>query len=310
MIQLKGSSSNLFKKSSARKDLVIPHGLSTPYVIEVLMFDGELIGELHLEYLYDYVDLFILVESSKSFSGHPKKVSLYHTEYLKKYEKKILKVLVNDFPEPSMNAVTKHDIFFEREAFQRNYALDLITAIVKDRPALIFSLDIDEFPSRELIQQMKHDYMENKLLSDRYKLRLNYSKYNFGFDLGVWILPSVITDKALPSRPNFDKLRLKVTGIEMMTGGWHASYFMSAERILKKINAFSHAEDNFITENPGVKRLSWINRCIDEGLELFNQSRTSSPRYYNRNYGNPTLWKIPRCDNCAEIMKKHNFLPH
>jgi beta-1,4-mannosyl-glycoprotein beta-1,4-N-acetylglucosaminyltransferase len=304
------------KKHAKQRDLQpstllqpVASGLSTPYVIDLIMFDGEDIGELHLEYLYDYVDLFILVESSKTFSGHPKDLSFYHTEYLMKYEKKLLKLLVTEFPEPSADATSPRKIFFEREAFQRNYALDIITTIVKNRPALIFSLDVDEFPSRESIQQAKQDYMENKLGGDIFHLNLQFSKYNFGWDLGNWTLPILLTDKALASRPNFNNIRVSRAKLPLKNGGWHGSYFMSANRILKKMNAFSHAKDNIITKNPVVKTSAWINRCIDEGLDLFNHATNSSdPRHYTKPV-DPSRWKLPDCENCHAIMKKYNFLP-
>jgi hypothetical protein len=41
-------------------------------VIDLTLFNGEPLGIYRLEYLKDVVDLFIVCESSKTFSGFPK----------------------------------------------------------------------------------------------------------------------------------------------------------------------------------------------------------------------------------------------
>ena len=53
----------------------------------------------------------------------------------------------------------------------------------------------------------------------------------------------------------------------MYDAGWHFSYFTTPEKILKKIQSFSHTEFN----TPEFADISHIEDCINRGVDLFNR---------------------------------------
>ena len=80
-------------------------------IIDTFMFRDELdLLEFRLEYLYDYVDYFVLVESNVTHRGYPKTIfySLYKDRF-EKYQDKIIHVLSTDIPKVVSNTITKED---------------------------------------------------------------------------------------------------------------------------------------------------------------------------------------------------------
>ena len=107
--------------------------MSKQKIIDSILFFNELdLLELRLEELYDHVDMFLIVESDKTFTGKPK--PLFYKNNSKRFSKwsdKIHHYVVNDMPisVAIMNSITiiesQKTIEFYREAHQRISNLNL-----------------------------------------------------------------------------------------------------------------------------------------------------------------------------------------
>jgi beta-1,4-mannosyl-glycoprotein beta-1,4-N-acetylglucosaminyltransferase len=106
-----------------------------------------------LNILQDIVDVFVLVESTRTFTGKPKK--LYFEK--EKFKERIIHIVVDDFPftEPTKEQVWKNEKF-QRNCIQRG--LDQLT--LNDNDILIFS-DVDEIPDPNTLKSLKTFHFED-----------------------------------------------------------------------------------------------------------------------------------------------------
>src|SRR5277367_3065030 len=88
-----------------------------PKIYDCFLFFNELeLLEIRLNEMYEYVDYFVLVESTESFVGKPK--PLYYAqnkERFNQFNDKIIHVIVSD---------SFRGGYWEREYFQRNRIMD------------------------------------------------------------------------------------------------------------------------------------------------------------------------------------------
>jgi beta-1,4-mannosyl-glycoprotein beta-1,4-N-acetylglucosaminyltransferase len=104
--------------------------------------------EMRLNILNNYVDYFVLVEATKTFSGKPKELYyLKNKEKFNKFSHKIIHITVDDMPE------IKDNNRWELESFQRNAIIRGLTNCQSDDVILIS--DIDEIPDPEKFELMK-----------------------------------------------------------------------------------------------------------------------------------------------------------
>ena len=150
--------------------------------------DEDLVLDLRLNFLNDYVDQFVIVESSYTHSGEPRKLLFDINKYLK-FKQKINYIVLKDLPsdlfsikkEDSEN--TKNSKYIlnaaKRENLQRNIILKgLSSASLND---LIIISDVDEIPNLENnnIKEIK-----NKIIL--FKQKFFYYKFNLKLDGFPW----------------------------------------------------------------------------------------------------------------------------
>ena len=137
--------------------------MSNIKIIDYFLYNGEPIVEFRLDYLNEVVDYFVLIESRYTHSGN-KKPFLYsekNKELFQKYEKKLMIIIIDEFPNryeyKKLEKVLKFnkdkiDLYEEawlREKYNRNYAYDIIIDHFKE-PFIIMVCDVDEIPKKEL----------------------------------------------------------------------------------------------------------------------------------------------------------------
>ena len=229
-------------------------------IIDSFIFYNELsLLNYRLSILNEYVDNFILVESTHTFSGHPKK--LYYNEnkeLFKLFNHKIIHIIVKNFPfkYPNINYILNHQ--WKNEYHQRNcikLGLDMILEICDDD--IILTSDVDEIPNPSVLNKLKINELNfNKDTLNRLSLDMYY--YNLNLRVGDgqnWHGIKLITYKAYKSLLlTFQQMRI----IEhtqyvpvIQYGGWHLSYFGNIDFIITKIKSFSHQEfnnDNYINK--------------------------------------------------------------
>ncbi len=121
-----------------------------------MFYDEEMILDFRLNYLNDFVDKFIVVESSFTHSGK-KRDLLFNEKNFSKFKDKISYIALNEEP-PDLYDINEEDNYnkknskyilnaLKRENFQRNY----ITKGLSDASPedIIIISDVDEIPNLE-----------------------------------------------------------------------------------------------------------------------------------------------------------------
>jgi hypothetical protein len=79
-------------------------------------YNGEPAALLHIEYLYDIVDMFIIVEARWTFTGRRKPYLYFYKNYRSflPYAKKIHFLLIDSFPPMPKQNVLYQDYFYKK----------------------------------------------------------------------------------------------------------------------------------------------------------------------------------------------------
>ena len=223
-----------------------------------MYFDEDLILDLRLNYLNEFVDHFVIVESLYSHNGE-KRVPQFDINKFKKFENKITYLLI-DYEEKNFRQINKEDPpnkiaskkvmnALKRENFQRNF---LIKGLDKatDEDWIIIS-DLDEIPNLEM-NNLKE--CKNKIAF--FKQFMIYYKFNLYLEKFPWIGSKACKKGELKSPQwlrnikdrNYSWWRLdvffsntKYSNIHIFeNGGWHFSYIKSPENIEKKLKSYLH----------------------------------------------------------------------
>ena len=224
-------------------------------IVDCFIFYNEIdMLKYRLRTLKDVVDYFILVESTRTFTGKPKILYFQENKDIFSDFNNIIHIIIDDFPfiEP-----TKEQVWVN-EKFQRNcITRGLERLMLKDSDILIFS-DVDEIPDPKTIKRANIDSI--------YSLEQDFYYYNLESMIMHKWYKSKITDYR-----NFKNLLLSIDEIRcgnypcIKRGGWHLSYFGTPESISNKIKNFSHQEYNL----PEYTDISTISYRIENKLDLF-----------------------------------------
>lgn len=214
-------------------------------LIDCFTFYNELeMLKFRLNYLYDTVDKFILLESTLTFSGKQK--NLYfeqNKELFEKYMDKIIHIKVDDLPldDPNKDVITNAWI---REKLQRNLLHRGIQQLQLDEKDVIIITDLDEIPDRNTLAYIKQletlDNIPYALEQDMYYYNLTCKGKN------KWYHPKLVTYYTYKNIFNCraDDIRMVDKYGIIRNGGWHFSYFGDVSFIQNKIKNFAHQEFN------------------------------------------------------------------
>ena len=140
-------------------------------IYDCLMYwDEDLILDLRLNILNEYVDKFVIVESNKTWQNNEKKLN-FNIERFKEFKSKIIYIPILDMP--------GGDNPWIRENFQRNCILRGLKE-AEDNDLIIIS-DADEIPNLKNIKQFMENkkYASFKQLSFYYKLNMQNITYPY-----------------------------------------------------------------------------------------------------------------------------------
>jgi beta-1,4-mannosyl-glycoprotein beta-1,4-N-acetylglucosaminyltransferase len=212
-------------------------------IYDCFIFNHELdLLELRLNILNDYVDYFVLTESTTTFSGKLKDLHyLKNKKRFKKFHEKIIynKVDIPNFPTS-----------WDREIYSRNHSIGNIDYLDDD---IIIASDIDEIPRPEIVEKL------NSILKDDHHLTFKHNCYVYylnNFDTNNWygtragrysyIKNTTIDDM----RESTENISL-ISGPIVENGGWHFTSCGDSNFIKNKISSYSHTEyDNeYIKDN-------------------------------------------------------------
>src|SRR6056300_1150190 len=223
-----------------------------------MYFDEEIVLDLRLNTLNEYVDYFVIVESSFNHKGEKRELK-FNLKKFEKFSKKIIYLVYNEVPhkiEP-INSADHEDeksrkyIFnaYLRENAQRNYIFKGLHDA--DPNDIILVSDVDEIPNLEKINFNK---ISEKLIF--FNQSMFYYKFNLKLPNLIWTGTKVCKKKNLLSPQwlrnikdkkytfyRIDTLfsKTKYTNIKfIIEGGWHFTNIKTAKEIRKKLKSYLH----------------------------------------------------------------------
>ena len=137
-------------------------------IIDCFPYNGESIALFRLQYLWDMVDEFVIVEAGETHTGQ-KKDGLFldkNAAQMKPFSSKITRLVIERFPTPSeaelaplinCNHMTDAHAWF-REKYQRNFAGDYLRGLDRQKPWIILRCDADEIPRRQFVSTLPRYY--------------------------------------------------------------------------------------------------------------------------------------------------------
>ncbi len=201
-------------------------------------WDEDLLLDLRLHILNDYVDFFVVVEGNKTWQNNPKKLK-FDKDKFSKFRQKIIYIPVEDLPDGKDP--------YERENHQRN-AISRGLVNAKDDDLVIVS-DLDEIPNPNVIKnfqkvkrfavfRQKHYYYKFNLRSEKnpfwHGSRICVKKYLKS--------PQWLRDLKFKKRPfwRLDKFRLNNI---LEDGGWHFCNLKKPSDLLYKYQNLCETND-------------------------------------------------------------------
>ena len=250
--------------------------------------------DIRLNILNEYVDHFVICESTKTHQGKNKKIN-FDIKKFSKFKDKI-KFIVADY---------KEEVKFEKhtggespiEQHQRNALIEgLKNACSED---LLILSDSDEIPDLTKLPKIdkKKKYIAFSQKEFMYKLNLQ------NLDENNWIGSKITKVKNLKSMQELRNLKFKKYPFwridkfnqQIIKGGWHFSFLQTPEQILNKIKSFSHGEFN--NDNLNIEE---IERKIINNEDIFDRGTNlkkinlddSYPKYIIDNQEKFSKWII------------------
>lgn len=261
--------------------------LLPPKIIDCCLYNGEKIVFDRLKYLYNVVDIFILTEFKETHSGKIKEnyfFDIYSKEF-EPYKDKIIYLKCDKFPTIPDDWKTKEWMVNKeawwKENYQRNYAYTNYLSNITDSYILI-GCDIDEIPRKSLVESLPSLYPRLRGGAKLSMLMFYYStKWVKSYR---WTHPFIVNDIGLRLKGCIEPFRTEgVCELFILQAGWHCTYFMNPEEIMKKIESFSHTEYN----DSNYKNKEWIYNCIEKGEDLFNRGSNEKLIIYEGDEGYP-----------------------
>ena len=238
-------------------------------------WDEDLLLDLRLNILNEYVDYFVIVEGNKTWQNNSKKLR-FNLDNFKKFKDKIIYIPVEDMPEG--------DNPYKRENHQRNaISRGLVNATDDD---FVIISDLDEIPNPKKIKlfEKKMKYAVFKQMHFYYKINLQ-SQIN-PYWLGSRIClkrylksPQWLRDLKFKKRPfwRLDKIRLNNI---IDDGGWHFCNLKSPKQLLYKYKNLCETNDPYVFKEQIDKKylnLEEITNRVNSGLDIIGRDENYKP---------------------------------
>jgi len=249
-----------------------------------MYYDEDLILDLRLNLLNNYVDEFLIVESLYTHSGERRKL-LFDINNYSKFKNKIKYIILEKVPEDLLvlsEKDTEHEKnskyilnAVKRENLQRNTISEGLTSASPEDIVIIS--DVDEIPN---LENNKIKDIKNKIIF--FKQKFFYYKFNLKLNNFVWHGSKACRKKDLISPQWLRNIKDKIYPIWRLdtlfsnkkyqsvkiinNGGWHFSNIKTPADIEKKMKTYLHHREYDL--NPiGEKKISEI---IKEKKTIYN----------------------------------------
>ncbi len=231
-------------------------------------FNEDHIVDLRLNILNEYVDYFIISESTKTHQGKKKEIN-FDIKKFSKFRHKI-KLIVADYKE-EIN-FTKHtggESLIEQH--QRNSLIEGLKNASSDD--LVILSDSDEIPDLTKLSEINNKKKFIAFSQKMFMYKLNLQNLNES----NWIGSKITKVKHLKSMQEFRNMKFKnypfwridKLNQQIIYGGWHFSFLQTPEQILEKIKSYSHGEFN----SEDLKKEE-IEEKIINNVDIFDRGTT------------------------------------
>ena len=256
-----------------------------------MYFDEDLLLDLRLNMLNEYVSKFIITEATYTHNGTKKKLR-FDINNFKKFKDKIKYIVVDNQPQNILQIDSNDDLAkkgeklilngYARDNHQRNRLADGIVE-AEDNDIILVS-DLDEIPN---LKNVNFSNIKNKII--QFKQKMFYYKLNLYFPKLDWFGSKACKKKNLISpqwlrnikSKKYSKLRLDLIFNKkkyndifyILDGGWHFTCIRTAEELEYKLLNFAHHYDY---EESGLK-LNDLKKLISEKRVMYDHDvdRTS-----------------------------------
>lgn len=214
-------------------------------IVDTFMFNEELdLLEFRLEYLYDYVDHFVLVESNVSHRGYPKPIyyALYNDRF-EKYKDKIIHVLTTDVPKhintsdmeslPTCN----EDPFVFREQTQRLKTMEGLRELKLDFEDIVLVSNIDELPDRNKLTDLKNHLKLGPTIFKQKWLVWSYTMKRNKLHQGTcaYKYTDLLQDTHEINKTRLSDLIESPSEYMSVSSGWHLNWFGNKDNLTNKV---------------------------------------------------------------------------
>ena len=236
-----------------------------------MYFDEDLVLDLRLNVLNDYVDKFVIAEATKDHTGKDKKLN-FDIKNFSRFKDKINYIIVSDLPMNLKSFKKDWPVHHLRDQHQRN----ALSRGYKDCNGddLIMISDIDEIPDPNKIKEFKFEKKYACFMQKNFQTKINLLNTSDKY----WMGTKICQKKYLRSpqwlrniktaKPAFWKFFKPRQPQLIYDGGWHFSFLKQPERIAKKIKSYSHSEYN----KPEFTDLKKIEERIKNRVDIFDRN--------------------------------------
>jgi beta-1,4-mannosyl-glycoprotein beta-1,4-N-acetylglucosaminyltransferase len=226
-----------------------------------MYFDEDVVLDVRLNLLNEYVDYFVIVESKFNHKGEERK-PLFNISKFKKFKEKIIYILDNKLPkniEKTYKKDSEGTHYYKaisnaskRENFQRNNIIKGLQ-LANQNDWIIVS-DLDEIPN---LEKINFENIKSKFVF--FKQNMMYYKFNLMLSNFTWVGSKACKFKDLKSPQwlrnikgkKFNWWRVDVLFSKrkyfdikfIEKGGWHYSYLKTPNGIKKKLKSYMHHID-------------------------------------------------------------------
>ena len=235
-----------------------------------MYFDEDLVLDIRLNTLFEYVDKFIIAEATKDHAGKDKKLN-FKIENFSKFKNKIHYLVIDDLPASVKSNKKGWHENHVRDQFQRN-SLERGYRKFSDKDLIMIS-DIDEIPDPSKIKEFNIKNKYACFLQKNFQSKINL----LNITDGNWAGTKICQKKYLKSPQWLRNIKIKQKpfwkifnkNIQLInSGGWHFSFLKDPKEIKNKIVSYSHQEYN-TNEFTNIEQ---IKEKIKNGEDLFRRN--------------------------------------
>ena len=264
-----------------------------------MYFDEDLLLDLRLNILNDYVDKFVIIEAEEDHQGNKRKLNFDITKF-NKFKSKIDYVSLKKINIDDKIKLKKNwDIGHLRDQSMRNEIQNnLVDAHEED---WIIISDLDEIPNPLKIQEFKSRkkfaFFEQNFFYYKFNVLNETQPKWYGSRICVKKYlksPQWLRNIKIKNRNFFKKFLFNQNYQIIKNGGWHFSNLKNPSELAKKISSFCHGELN----RPEFKDEKLIKKKIEKLEDIFNRSikykkisiDNSFPEYFIKNKKHYLNW--------------------